>query len=367
MALTSPAVARWLRRRAFSATRRCAFYTDMAASLNASIAPYQALEKMIEAAGRERATRRLVPLYRRMARAMQSATHEVSFAKAVAPEVPAQERIMLLGADKAGAKAVTEVLQRLSGLIRRQIAAREKLRKALVKNAISAIAVVGAAVAIAKLAVPKLQAATTPEMAKKMLFAPTYFSWASNIFTYGAVALIALGGLSALVAWSLPNWSRDRQGWKRSWFDRHLLPWSLYTRTQATYFLATAAVMLSAGISLKEVLADLRTHASPWMRKHLRTMLAGLERGASEAAVLDSPMLPSDTRGRLLVYALMPSFSGVMTELSEDNFRIYEARIDLIDGVLRLVSLAVLVLFILATGFAVFDFASSLLATTNVR
>lgn len=344
-------------RRAFSLARRSAFYVDMFSFLDANIPPYQAIERMESIARRQRKTRGLANVFRRVLRAMNAGK---SVADAIAPFVPGSEAVMLVGSHQAGPDVLRKTFGELAVLLDRQHQARAALRKVLIGNLVSIAAIVGVMGFIMTQVAPRLTSAITPEMSALMVFAPGYFAFGRAFVDYGAYVAILAAGLTAFVAWSLPRWKTSHPYVSRHWFDRHLMPWSLYARTQATFFLSGAAAMMRSGIPLRSVVSDMLPYASPWLSVHLRRVVRDLERGRPEVESLRGGILPVDTADRLSVYALMDDFTGIMTRLAEDNFKEFESAIEAVGAVLKLVSLLLLALFAGATLVAMFDYSDAL-------
>lgn len=342
---------------AFGLRRRAAFYADMASFMSADIPPFQAIEKMEAIARRRRSTRHLASLYRRVLRLMDAGK---SVAVALAKSVPGNEAVMLVGADAAGPSVLQLAFAEMADLLDRQQKAKKKLMKAIFGNAISIGAIVGVMFFVMKMVVPQLQASITPAMEQSMGFAPLYFAFGTGFVNYGLYVAIGFVLLVALIVWSLGRWCRSGRFFSRRWFDRHVMPWTLYARTQATFFLAATSAMMRAGIPLKDVATDMVPFASPWMRSHLRRLLRDLQAGRSEVEALGGGMLPVDTSDRLRIYALMPDFTGIMSRLSKDNFEVFEDTVDRLKAALELLSLVLLAAFAASTLVAIFDYSRAI-------
>lgn len=304
----------------------------------------------------------MASLYRRIASEMDKGK---SIAHALTPVIPGSEAVMLVGADAAAPEVLLKAFGEMASMLDRQAAAMEKLRKTLLGNAISLGAIVAVMFFIMSMVVPQLTAAMTPELERETVFAPAYFAFGRGFIAYGAYVGVALVALGFFVGWSLPNWTVGWRRFSRTWFDRHLAPWTLYARLQATFFLSSAAAMMRSGIPLKSVATNMVPYASPWMRRHLRKILRDLTVGRTETEVLAGGMLPEDSAGRLQVYSLMPDFTGIMTRLSDDNFVAYERAIDRIGASLKSLTFMLLIIFAGATLFAMFDFSNALQESIN--
>ena len=349
-------------RAAFNLRRRGAFYADMAAFMDSDIPPFQAIEKMESIVRRRRSTARVARVYRMILRDLKSGK---PLASSLAPWVPGNEAVMLVGAEKAGPAVLVMAFRELSTLLDRQQKARAKLRAALLSNGLVFAVILGVIFEVVKIMVPELVRSETKDMASRMTFAPYFFAFGQGVIHYGAFVAIAIVLLCAVVWWSLPNWTRHFSFLSRRWLDNHIVPWTVYKRSQATFFLSTTAAMMRSGIPLKVIASDMLPFASKWMRLHLRRVLGDLEAGRSEVDALGGGMLPLDTSDRLRIYALMKDFTAIMTRLSEDNFVIYEKTIDGISALMKTLSILVLGLFAASLLFAIFDYSNALQASVN--
>lgn len=368
------ALLRFRERRAFNMQKRAEFYADMGKFLGAGTSPYETLGKMQVVA----ASSKQMPLAGIFGRIMKrlevgvektSAKDQkkkmVSIASALAPEIPGHEAVMLRGAAQSGTASLVNAFVEAGKLLDRQVKAGKKLRGALMSTAVRGLVVVIAVAIVMLVVVPILEASVVPAAKARMGFALVYFAF-GNAFLWISPVLAVLFLAIAIVAWrSLPRWHRRRPYWRRDWFDKHLLPWSFYVRMQTTFFLSSLAPMLRSGIKMDEALRGMLEYASPWLASHIRVMLHGLTAGRANAQVLAASFFPRDTSNRLAVYTLLPDFTEVMTRLADDNFEIYEAKIDRLASIAKTVSVLVLALFVLATLGMIYDFATATQAAAN--
>lgn len=351
----------FLDRQAFNLRRRSEFYADMARFMDSDIPPKQALDRMEGIARRRRATQRLAKVYRAMLRDL---TRGKSFAQSVAAWAPGGEAVMLVGAEQAGPAVFMLAMRELAILLERQQRARSKLRSALLANGLVFLVIIGVIVEVVTMIVPELVKDETKVMVAHMSFAPYFFAFGEWIFHYGVYLVIPVVAIAAVIGWSLPNWTRSRL-LSREWFDRSLMPWTLYKRMQATFFLSTTAAMMRSGIPLKKIATDMMPFGSKWMKFHLRRLLRHLELGKSEVEALGAGMLPRDSSDRLQIYAVMKDFTAIMTRLSEDNFQLYEKSIDQVAGTLKFFSILILGVFAVALLFAIFDYSNAVTASVH--
>lgn len=338
---------------AFGLKNRAAFYADMDAFTGAGIPAFQAIERMAAIARRRGKTRRLANVYGAVMASMRGGE---SLAKAIAPWAPAAEAVMITGAETAGGDVLRMAFRELATLLDRQQKMKTKLYAVMSGNVGILVVIVAEIFYIMSIMVPALKRAMTPDVAKRMVFAPYYFSFGDFVLHDGWIVLLLAGLIFAAVTWSLPNWTTRH----RDWFDAHMPPWSLYKRLQATFFLSTAAAMMRAGITLKSVVADMQRFGSKWAQMHLSVILRSLESGKQEVVALASGMLPRDTNDRLEVYSLIPDFTKIMSRLADDNLVIYEKAIDRLGKVMGTVTVLVFALFLAATLIAIFDFTNAM-------
>ena len=355
-------------KRAFGLARRTDFYTDMAAFMDAKLPPYQALQDMQAVAAKRSKTRGLATIYRAITTLMEGHSghdNAMSLGRALARYVPGSEAVMLVGSETAGPDVLRKTFGELGTLLERQQKVRARLRGAVISNAVQLGAVLGMIIFITYLVVPQLSAGITKDMLPHLSFALGFFAFGKAFMAATPFVGGLLGGIGALVAWSLPRWTGTRRWWNRRWFDRHLIPYTLYVRAQATYFLSSAASMMRAGIPLQQVITDMMPFASPWLRRHMNSMLKGLEKGDPPTQVLSSGFLPEDTGDRLRIYQRLPDFTEIMSRLSEDNFKLFERSIDVLSRSMRLVGLLLFGAFIVSLLFAIFDYTNALYDSVN--
>lgn len=365
MTKPSKAEARLLRRqrRVFNTIRRAAFYLDMAKFSESDIPSFQGMEKIIAIAQR-RKHRHLEAIYKRISAGLSGKGG--SLTKGLAPEVPGSEGSMLNAAAKAGPGVLQSVLAQLASLLDRQVKINRALRKVLYGNGVVLGAITGVIALMMFLVVPQLQAGTTPQMQSLMFFAPSYFAFGNGFIAYGPWIFGVFLALGFWIKWALPRWYKPRTYWKRSWFDRHFLPFKLYARTQATYFLSTIAPMMEAGMPVNDVLKGMQEFASPWFGSHLRRMLKQLDGGAPPVEALNTGFLPTDTADRLSIYELIPDVTKMMRRLADDNFQIYEHRVELLGVTLKTISFILLFIFGVSTMLAIWDYSHALVQASKM-
>lgn len=357
MGTTAHNRAKFFDRIAFSLTRRAVFYADLARFMDSRIPPFKAIEKMEVVARRRRKTRALAKIYRAILRDMQRGK---LLANAVGPWIPGHEAVMLAGSENVGPAVLIKTLQELSALLERQQRARGKLRGALMSNGFAMATIFGIIFMVVKEVIPKLIKSEMRGMQSKMPFTEAFFRFGHDFITYGVFWLAGFIAISLFIGWTLPNWSRDTGYLSRAWFDRHVMPWTLYRRMQATFFLSTAAAMMRSGIPLKDVLTGSIPFASRWTRVRMREVLRKLDLGKPEVEALDTGMLPEETSDRLMIYAAMDDFTEIMTRLSEDNFVMYEKTINGVSELLKLIALLAMAIFSLSLLGSIFQYSNAI-------
>lgn len=347
-------------RRAFGAAKRAAFYADMGRFLLAGISPSQALGAMRQVAAARR-RRSLAAIYSRVLTRLNEGQGGRSIASALASEIPGNEVVMLEGAARGGTEALAGAFGEIAKLIDRQVTSARKLRGAVIQSVVRGLTVVVAVAVVMLMVVPQLQASVTPAVDARLGFAKAYFAVGDAFLWAAPLFLAALFAAAVASWWSLPRW----RGPRREAFNRHLLPWSFYVRVQATYFLSALAPMLRAGIKMDEALIGMRHYATPWLGGHIQAMLRKLDNGRRGAEVLAGSFFPRDTADRLAIYKELPDFTEVMSRLADDNFRLYEEKIDGLSALVKTLAFVLLALFVLATLLMLFDFATATKAAAN--
>lgn len=94
------------------------------------------------------------------------------------------------------------------------------------------------------------------------------------VTNYGAVTLAVLVAMLIAVLVSMPY----LRGQIRVALDR-LFPWSLYRMLYGSTFLLNVAVMVGAGVPLREALESLAKNSNPWLRERIEGALYGIVLG----------------------------------------------------------------------------------------
>lgn len=332
---------RWWTRFSFNVRRRRDFYTDLAAFDRAGIPPYQAIQRVRQVARPRRSLKWLVRLLNPVIRA---GGEGAGIAQAMRPWIPAEEAAMLAAGEKGGHLA--DALSELSGLLAKRLEIRAALKKNLLLAGIMMVVLIGLMWFILKTVLAQATTLVTPEVFAKLEIAPGYIAFGQFFLKWLWLIAILATAIGVGVSVSLPRWKPSRV---RMWLDRKMVPWSLYARVQASFFLISAAAMMRAGQPFRAAAEDIQRFAAPWAKTYVRRMLARLAGGQDEVHAMQVGMLPWDVEDRLTVYAMLPEFREVMQATARDSMGQLLRRVDLIGNIIRVSIMAILALFIIAT------------------
>ena len=333
----------------FTVERRANFYADLAAFVAEGIPPYAAMERMRDVAKRRRSMRWLKRLMEKVLRRMQGGG---SLAAALKKWVPGEEAAMLLAGESGGRLQAS--LIELNGLLKNRLQVKSAIWKAVLPSVGMSAVLVGLMAYILQMVIPEARKLVTDSMFAKLTVAPIYFSL-GTMFLKGLPYLIAAGVvLAVIVAVSLPRW---RPGPVRSWLDRHIPPYTLFSRIQASFYLLTVASMMEAGAPFRQAVESIAALASPWAKVHLRRQLARLAAGQSEADAMQTGMVPWDVEDRLAVYRMLDDFRRVMAVVARDSMSILLGRVGMLSAVISGAVRVALTLFIISTIFAIGEIA----------
>lgn len=123
------------------------------------------------------------------------------------------------------------------------------------------------------------------------------------------IVSIMIGGFVLIVS-TLNIW----HGKIRSYFD-YLPPWSLYRGYQGSSFLISLSSLMSSGVPGYRALETMNESASPWMKFHLRKMMAQMKRGGNAGTALNTGMLDKETAGNIEDYSELGSFEKAIDQI----------------------------------------------------
>ncbi|WP_343637378.1 hypothetical protein [Roseateles sp.] len=243
--------------------RRGDFYYDLASALEDRVPLFTLLRKL-ETRARRRSRGDML-LYRRMLRAAMGG----SLARALHGVVPPTEVLMIDALQGGGDERLAQGLHFLSATAEKVDGMFRAVRKAVAYPLLLLAAMAAILVAFSLQAVPVLADLLDPQRWPPLGRALHAVAW--TVRHHG----LALGGgalaAAALFLWSLPRW----QGRARRWLDRHP-PFSLYRDFSGAMLVISLSSLMRAGVSLRASLERAGRFSAPWMRWHLRQILARL-------------------------------------------------------------------------------------------
>lgn len=330
---------------AFGSKERRDFYDDVRRFVEASLAPYTVVEKMISIYRGRRRLRWKVTLLSRVSARMREGQ---SFAEALARFVPPEEAALLEAGEKTG--TFVEALKKLVYLCEK----RREARAAMVSNLTPPLIILCAATVILyfilRMVISEAIPLIPPDKLARLMIAPLYIAFGQFVLKYGVWIVVAIIATIFAITYRLP---RAAPVGLRATLDDLLPPWSLYRRLQSAFVLTTAAAMLAAGMPFKAAVSTMRRTARGWLATHLRRIEQGLAEGRTEIdALLRGKLLPEDGADRLAIYALVPDFHQVMDLIAEESIEKLVSRVTAISKVLNVLVLMFVGAFILATLFS---------------
>lgn len=352
-----PALTARLVKHGFNTKRRMNFYGDLAAFVDAGIAPYQAMERMHDVGRPRRSMKWLVKLLSRVLKRMDNGS---SLAQAMQPWVPSEEAAMLFAGERGG--RLKDALIELTGLLKSRLDVAASLKSNLLPSAGMLAVLVLLMVYILNTVLKEARKLVSEEMFNKMTLAPLYFDLGEGFLKALPFILVLAVAIGIAVSASLPRWKPSKT---RRWLDAHVPPYTLFSRVQASFFLITASSMMSAGSPFQQAVEDVQKSARPWLRGHTRRQLSKLSAGASEVDSMQTGMLPWDVEDRLAVYKMLDDFKTVMRVTARDSMQILLMKVQFIGGAIRITVMAALALFIIVTIFSIGEIALEAQSSIN--
>ncbi|OWQ92324.1 hypothetical protein CDN99_07240 [Roseateles aquatilis] len=243
--------------------RRGDFYYDLAAALEDRVPLFTILRKCEVRARRRSRGDQL--LYRRMLRAAMGG----SLARALAGVVPPSELLMIDALQGGGDERLSQGLHFLSDTVEKVDGMFRAVRKAVAYPLMLLGAMTAILVVFSLHAVPVLADLIAPERWPPLGQALYAVAWLVRHHGLMIGAMALAGG--ALFVWALPRW----QGPGRRWLDRYP-PFSLYRDFSGAMLVISLSSLMRAGVSLRASLERAGRFSGPWMRWHLRQILARL-------------------------------------------------------------------------------------------
>jgi len=340
---------KWNVRRGFNVKRREVFYQDLASFVGEGITPYRAMERMLLVARPRRTMQWLVKLLVQVTRRMDEG---VQLGPALAPWVPGEEAALLSAGESGG--RLRESLVELSGLLAKKRLVISTLIASLVPSLTMMVVLALLMVYILNTVLKEARSLVPDDVFAKLTFAPLYFNLGEVFLAALPWAVIGIIAGSIAVSASLPRWRPTKV---RMFLDRHVPPYTLFTRTQSSFFLITASSMMQAGTPFQGAVEQIQKMSSPWVKTHSRRMLGKLSHGLPEAEAMQTGILPWDTEDRLAVYKMLDDFKRVMASTARDSMEILIKKVKLMGDVIKVLSMLVLASFMFLTIFAIGEIA----------
>lgn len=329
----------------FGSKQRRDFYDDVRRFVDAGLAPYTVVEKMVSIYRGRRRLRWKVTLLSRVSSRMREGQ---SFAEAMTRFIPPEEAALLEAGEKTG--TFIEALTKLVYLCEK----RREARAAIISNLTPPLIILCAATVILyfilKMVISEAIPLIPADKLSRLMIAPIYIGFGQFVMAYGIWIVLGLVATIIAIAYRLP---RATPVGLRARLDDYLPPWSLYRRLQSAFVLTTAAAMLAAGMPFKAAVSTMRRTSRGWLAAHLRRIEQGLGEGRTEIdALLRGKLLPEDGADRLAVYALVPDFHQVMDLIAAESIETLVTRVTMISKVLNVLVLMFVGSFVLATFFS---------------
>lgn len=333
----------------FDLTKRSRFYRDMASFVSEGIPPADAMRDMLKVASRRRGLSYLATILSDVLKGLEGG--RASIGEALTEWVPGAESSMITAGEASG--RLVDAFRELAWNTSEQARVWASVKAQFILICVLILASLALMYYVLAMAVPEATKMLKPEMVSKLIVAPYYIDIGE--FIVGNVVVLGLAilamGTAAFV--SLPRWV----GKRRTSLSKWLPPWSLYSWTQASFFLSAVSSMLSAGVTFRQAIEMILPAASPWQRWHLRRMRSALMSGKSEVESMDTGMLPDPVMDQILIYARIPSFPAVMAAASRDSIRMYEEKVTSIAKTVELIVIIALSGFIITTMLSIGEIA----------
>ena len=274
---------------------RISFYNDLAAFTEQGLTPMATVTRLNMVAAKRRSLKWL---------------KLVQLGRLVDPN----EAAMVATGEAAG--EFSETMRMLASLVDRQAAIASEVWSLVRSVAIYSAIAIGVVVVVAKVLAPKFVSITTPATFAKLSFAPTFLGFCSALVDWWLpVVLVLCSGVLAIIA-SLKRWKPSAV---RSFADEHVAPWSIYSRTRSSLFLATLATALSSGGQFQATLQTLHKSSTGWEQAHMRRMLTKLAGQGGVPAAMGAGFLPGEVMDRLAIYLTVNGFESILNSLAKDS------------------------------------------------
>lgn len=242
----------------------------------------------------------------------------VSLNVALQPWVPYQEMMMV----KAGEESskLTETIVDIIKIMKKQKLIVNSIMKASIYPGLLMFAASYVMIIIAQRVVPRLSRVSDIDKWPPVSILLMHIS--NFINNYGKEFVVCLFLFCAFIAWTIPNWSRRLPG-LRIKMD-NIAPYSLYRVLHGATFLMNLSVMLKAQIQLVDILGELKSKASPWLKDRIDAVQYNIELGSSLGKSLQLSGYEFPDRQAVIFLEMLSDASG-----SEDS--VYQYAEDWLD------------------------------------
>ena len=321
----------WAHHGGFNARSRERLYRKLAALMSAGVRMMDALQSLLTRASRKRGADSdpTVIVLRDVITAINDGR---PLAEALAPWVPASERVLVAAGEAAG--NVQEALGFAADSITNVKAMHTAVRSGLAYPTVLLAVALGLIYFIGVYVVPKLAVVGRPDQWTGTahglyVFSQFVASPAALVVPTAIIALIA--GVSAMMPYS--------QGTFRIYLDK-IPPWSLYRMVVGSGFLLSLASLVRAGVPIFQALNTIRESASPWLAERIDAAVAGLRGGKTnlgEALDASGYGFPDvEMVDDLVVFASLPNFDGVLYDIGlrwmDDGVKTVQAQARVLNG-----------------------------------
>ena len=205
--------------------------------------------------------------------------------------VPKSDVVALSAVDAAGDQPAA--LEKVADFVDFKIRNLKTISKQLMLPAVSA-PLAGGVIAVSAEIMVSVSKDTPPEVWTG--FNGFARALAFLIVDYWFGIVLAICALMAVVWWALPHWT----GRTRAFADEYVPGFGLYRDHHAAVMLSSIAMMISSGLTVRQALEDLRSHANPWLKWHIRLMLRSLQSDPTDyLTAFSRGLMPKVVRARL--------------------------------------------------------------------
>jgi type II secretory pathway component PulF len=213
-----------------------------------------------------------------------------SFADAIAPLIPFEERMLIWAGEKNG--KLEEALRNTVRIKNLLAGMKDAVRAAVLQPAMQFLGVLMTSYMMGTMLWPDMLRDIKPDLWPSWALPSIYWDlWVGRNWPFLGIVLILL----AAFHYSLPRWT----GRSRQWFDK-IPPWSTYRNENANILMTTLAGFLTNGFVITDALEQIRDRSTPYLRWHLNRMIPKIEgKGADAIAAFNTGLLTQAILDRL--------------------------------------------------------------------